>query len=181
VNEASQQLKQVIDLSREIGNQATNASVVPFSIMNHSETQDGFGLSNGEGLVLVRGDVTDTPVNAWSLQITAALAFDVSFGREISIWANEKNRTEMLGKYYYAVTADQQMCAVVWEMSAWSRLLSDLSGPQGQNLIQWLIQIFNVSVEVSTREAWDFSQRFGGRILRPDEQDLTMLYGLSAG
>jgi hypothetical protein len=181
VTEAVHELKQVIDVLRDIAERSNPRSTIPFSLFDLVETQDGFGLSRGTGAVLLYANVADAPPSAWSLQCTAAIAFDTPYSPNIAMWVNQQNRQSNLGKYYYAVTPDQSMAAIMWEMHVWSRLLRDLGGMQGQAVIHWLVEIINQALEKASDEAVGFVQHFGGRVLAPNEEDLIALYVASDG
>lgn len=173
---AVSQLKQIVEMTREISTQFFPGSVIPFEMLDYSESQDGFGLSRGSGAALLYGDVTNAQPDSWNLQVTAAIAFEVPHRPEIGMVLNEWNYQAVLGKFYYRVTPDRSMSAVMWEMCVWSRLLNDFSGVHGQRAIQWIGEIVREALTKSSEEAATFVQQFGGRVPSPTEQDLTNLF-----
>ncbi|WP_322761933.1 hypothetical protein [Frankia sp. Cr2] len=181
MTEVIQQLSRIVGMAGHIADQLHSGSRVPFETFDLVDEFDGFGLSVGHGAGLLYGNVTDVAPDSWSLQFTAAVAFDVPSRPEIGMWVNEKNRTTAFGKYYYAVNRELGLHAVMWEMFAWSRLLNDFNGMHGQGVIQWLMEIIRACLDASSQDADEFTRHFGGRILQPIEKDLMVLFTASSG
>lgn len=180
MSDSVSQLREIVGTAEQITRQLTPATVIPFNLFDYVETQFGYGFSTGRGLSLLYGDVTGMERDSWSLQCTAAVAFDVQHRPEVGMWVNERNRQSVLGKYYYGVTADGSMSAVLWEMHVWSRVLN-FGGMQGQAMIQWLAEIVREAINVSDSVGLQFCDKFGGRTLAPNEQDLMAVFSASSG
>jgi hypothetical protein len=176
------QLAGTIDLVRRIvGQFHPEAAVVPFEAFAFVDAQDGFGLTLGDGVSLVRGDVDGYGPSTWNLQFTSAIAFDVPHRYEVEEWVNLQNRTTVLGRYYCAISPDRRISGIVWETHVWSRLLEDIGGVAGQGVVQWVAQIVRECLETSSTEAQSFTRRFGGRLLAPTDADMIRLYVTSDG
>lgn len=180
MTEVIQQLNNIVGMAGRIADQVHPGSRAPFATFDLVDEFGGFGLSVGHGTGMLYGNVTDAAPGSWNLQCSAAVAFDVPSRPEIGMWVNEKNRTAALGKYYYAVNRELGLHAVMWETFAWSRLLDDFTGMQGQGAIQWLMEIIRACLDVSSQDAAEFTSHFGGRILQPTENDLMALFTASS-
>jgi hypothetical protein len=182
VDDVVGQLTSTIRLVRQIARQFhPESATVAFEAFAFVESQDGFGLTLGDGVSLVRGDVDGYVPSTWNLQFSAAVAFDVPHRYEVEEWVNLQNRNSVLGRYYCAISPDRRISGVVWETHVWSRLLEDIGGVAGQGVVQWVAQIIRECLETSTREAQAFTQRFGGRLLGPTDTDMIKLYVASDG
>jgi hypothetical protein len=180
-NSAVTELTRVVEVSRRVAESVHPGSLRPFPLMDLVPTMGGFALSSGSGAAIVYADVTDAAPETWNLQISAAVAVDVPHGPRIGMWLNELNYRSVEGKYYYRVTADGQLSAVIWETLLWSPLLKQPGGEHGSRAVRWLGQVLGRALAVSSDEAADFTERFGGRILSSTEQDLAVLFKASSG
>lgn len=176
------QLNSTVDLVRRIAERFHPGSrTFPVEIFSFVDSQDGFGLTRGNGVSLVRGNVDGYQPSSWSLQFSSAIAFDILHRYEVEEWVNLQNRNSVLGTYYCAITPDRRLSGVIWETHVWSRLLDDISGMAGQGVVQWVSQILLECLQTSSDQALAFTAQFGGRVLEPTEKDLITLYVASDG
>jgi hypothetical protein len=157
---------------------------IDFDLFNYGGTCSGFGISNSGGLTLVYADFS-SPGDQWWLQIDSAIAADIPNIEAAIQWANSKNRTTVIGKYYCAVAREQGFAAAVYETNLFGELLNTIfygmSGPTQISLIGWVIGCIRSNVQISAVQGREMCSLYGGRQLDGNEQDLTALFAMASG
>lgn len=179
MDSAVDELTQVIEHCRGFSNAKFPDAVIQPPMFDVTENVKGFGISPGRGLTMVMGDVTGMKPTQWSLQFASAIAVDVANIGAAANWVNERNRNTAIGKYYYALSGDGSLCAVLWECLVWSGLLLDLfaDGPKGPR-VQWLLHLLGECAHTASEESGNFVHSVApGRLLGADQGDTYLLFG----
>lgn len=170
----TRQLKFIVGEVRTMAQVFHPGSVHPWAGFHNEDEQDGFGLSAGAGLGVVWALTTGSKLDMWSINFSAAIAFDVRPDYKVAEWINNQNRASGDGRYYYAMGNDGSW-AVIWETSLWSKLLNNIGQPGSEPMVNWINIVLTDCLDHSSNQAKHFIGQFGGRLLSPNDMDISFV------